>query len=67
MRHPIQLPNYMGWLTILNKNYFQNPHIFITDHHVSLFPEQSTLVNTHFRTFHGNWSGIESGTQRKMK
>jgi hypothetical protein len=30
--------------TILYENEFQNPQIFPTDHHVSLFPEQSTLL-----------------------
>jgi hypothetical protein len=51
MRHPIQLPNYMGRLpdgilhvfnTILYENEFQNTQIF--QQTISLFPEQSTLA-----------------------
>jgi hypothetical protein len=49
MRHPIQLPNYMGclmefytFLTLLKyENEFQNPQIF--QQTISLFPEQSTI------------------------
>jgi hypothetical protein len=49
MRHPIQLPNYMGlphvilhvFNTILYEKEFQNPQIF--QQTISLFPEQSTL------------------------
>jgi hypothetical protein len=54
MRHPIQLPNYMGcnlphgilhvFNTILYENEFQNPQIF--QQTISLFPEQSTLSST---------------------
>jgi hypothetical protein len=73
MRHPHTLAQLYGlphgslniFNTILYQNEFQNPQIF--QQTIRLFPEQSTLVNTHFRTFHENCSGIESGTQNKMK
>jgi hypothetical protein len=32
------------WLTILYEKEFKNPQKISTDHHVSLFPEHSTLV-----------------------
>jgi hypothetical protein len=51
MRHPVQFPNYIYGLprgilgvfnTILYENEFQNPQIL--QQTISLFPEQSTLV-----------------------
>jgi hypothetical protein len=65
MRHPIQLPNYMGCLKefytsltlFLYKQEFQNPQIF--QQTISLFPEQSTLVLRHENIFKGPLKSLQ--------